>query len=68
MVLFHSFCSRYISSASSSNISSLDRLTATCTQDITAVMTVTSVYVVKKTLRNYQKSIWLSVRLGKKKK
>lgn len=37
MVLFHSFCSRYISSASSSNISSLDWLTATCTQDITAV-------------------------------
>lgn len=61
IVVFHSFCSRYISSASSSNISSLDWLTATCTQDIAVPFDPR--LCAKKTLRNSQKCLCWSVRL-----
>lgn len=63
MVLFHSFCTGYISSASSSNMSSLDRLATTCTQDIAAVMTLNFCLWCKANTEKLSEVSQLSIRL-----
>lgn len=63
MVLFHSFCTGYISSASSSNMSSLARLATTCTQDIAAVMTLNFCLWRKANTEKLSEASQLSIRL-----